>query len=74
MSDVESKHEPAIDPEARKLAEYDDGKQAFLDGLDVDDCPHRSGFKRIGWMCGWYDERTRSRLGHIFSHRKINWP
>lgn len=32
--------EPAVDPEARKMPEYNDGKQAFFEGRDVDDCPH----------------------------------
>lgn len=72
--DRKMKHEPSVDPEARRMPEYSHGKQAFFDDLDVDDCPHVKGFKRISWMCGWYDERTRSRLGHIFKRRNMQWP
>lgn len=58
----------------RRTSEYHAGRNAFKRGLKVDQCPYPSGLKRISWMIGWYDERTWSRLGHIFRRNRIAWP
>lgn len=63
-----------VDEANRRTSEYHDGRRAFRNSRKVDDCPHVSGFKRISWMVGWYDERTWSRLEHIFSRNRITWP
>jgi len=68
------KSEQELEPEARTMPDYIVGRRAYARGLDVDSCPHPSGFRRISWMCGWYDVRTKRRLGHIFERRGMQWP
>lgn len=57
------------------LYEYKQGCASFEQGAGVDSCKyakHTSAAK--AWRTGWYDARTRSRLGHIFDRWKLDYP
>lgn len=66
--------EPAIDPAVRDTRDYRQGRDAFLDGVRIDSCPHRRGVSRTAWLCGYYDARTLDRLGHVFEKWNLSWP
>lgn len=70
----DQKQNSTIDPQTRLKPEYQEGRQAFFAGREVRECVYQFGDQRVAWLTGWYDERTRSRLGHIFESRGIEWP
>lgn len=60
------------------VADYAEGRAAFLDGRDENSCPHPPGHggntRRIKWFNGYFDERTATRLAKLFRRYKIQWP
>ena len=55
------------------MPEYRDGAEAYREGRSVDDHDlDKAG--RNAFMDGWYDARTRDRLGHIFQRYGTTWP
>lgn len=50
------------------------GENAFTAGMELDDCPYRiNNPNRTPWMFGWYNARTRKRLGHVLEKYGIDW-
>ena len=50
------------------------GENAYIAGFEVGDCPYpRHNANRIPWMFGWYNARTREKLGSIFEKYGIEW-
>lgn len=67
--------------DARSLPEYEEGRQAFFSGNGEDDNPHTGGTlgtgsfnSRVAWFTGYFDERTRTRLRHVFQRYDVAWP
>lgn len=59
----------------RDCSEVRAGERAFEKGKKVNECPYAiSNPRRTAWMTGWYDERTKLRLGKIFERNGISWP
>jgi hypothetical protein len=61
----------------KRTAQYKEGKEAFEQGKDLDDCPYESNHKddhRLEWMRGFLDYRTLRRLGHVFKKWGKRWP
>lgn len=51
------------------------GESDFKNGRPISNCPFPMGDeRRKRWMTGWYDARTRKRLGHIFERWRLQWP
>jgi len=63
-----------IDNRVRRTMQYQEGVDAYTRELRPEDCPYKTGKKKLSWLCGWYDSRTTDRLGHIFKKYKIAWP
>lgn len=59
---------------ARSRPEYEDGRVAYIKGIESIDCPHARGGPRGSWLVGWLDARTISRLGHIFRKHDLSLP
>ena len=68
---------PSIPPAARDVLQYDEGRKAFDDGQDIDDCPYppkNFSMYRIAWLTGWLDGRRWQRLGHLYEKHGWNFP
>lgn len=61
-------------PMIRNTQHVDDGATAYALGFDVDDCPFPAGNRRTEWMTGWYDSRTKDRLGPLLERNGLEWP
>ena len=53
--------------DSRNMPEYTDGRLAYIAGEPSDANPYpsgeRSGFKRLAWFNGWYDEWRITKHG-----------
>lgn len=63
----------------RQTFEYMLGRDAYLDGKAMDDCPYVTEVQgatseyRICWMIGFLDARTYDRLWKSFDRLGITW-
>ena len=61
---------------------YQEGVDAFNNGLGEDDCPYPFGpnvpngtkAKRVSWFNGYFDTRTGDKLKEVFERNNIQWP
>lgn len=67
-------------PGIRRSEAYKEGKDAYqlnlcLGGDIEPKNPYsiRDG-RRTAWFAGWYDERIRDRLGHVFDKYGLSYP
>ena len=60
----------------RRERAKNEGKIAFNAGETKNPYPSDlgSGAERIAWWDGWLDQRTISRLGHIFKKYDLSYP
>lgn len=69
----------ALATHRRSTFEYMLGRDAFVDGKSIDDCPYvtevpgATSEYRICWMIGWLDARTYDRLWKSFDRLGITW-
>lgn len=40
---------------------FDEGEEAYLDGVPLVQCPYPYDPKRIGWMDGWETQESRGK-------------
>jgi len=64
----------------RTAKEVAEGEAAFVAGQTIADCPYPQGQgldgnkARSAWMTGWYDEKMRAKLGHIWNKYGTTYP
>jgi hypothetical protein len=66
----------------RDTDEYLSGKNAFLNrpcdwSMQSKECGCPFGIgdsRRVGWITGWLDERSRARCGPIFDKYNVRYP
>lgn len=69
------KAESKYDPLDRNFPEVPEGEAGYKEGMDVDDCPYPiQDIRRTAWMTGWYDEKFRNVLGHIWAKYGLEYP
>jgi len=69
-------------PIPRDTFEYSEGRKAYRDrtayangNRNDPKCPYPTGnSERVGWYTGWYDERTKDRIGELLERNGMLWP
>lgn len=55
--------------------EFFQGIFAFRNGISDEDCPYpKSDSKRTGWLMGYYQERTKTRLNNVLTKYNQTFP